>query len=138
MTEKTYPKVGSAAIISDPVRDAILLGKRGKEPNLARWVMPGGKIELFESIDAAAEREVREETGLFVKVMARIGIFEILDPPEHSVFVLSLTKVVGGELRAGDDLSEVRWVHRYDLPSIDLSAPCRAALITAGWMGDRP
>src|SRR5258708_28263736 len=93
MTER--PKVGSAAMI---YRDHgyLVLGKRGKEPNKGKWVIPGGKIEHMESIDQAVIREVQEETGLEVVVDKRLGIFEIITPPEHSVFVLSLCHAVGG------------------------------------------
>lgn len=129
------PIVGSAALVIDVRTEGrfILLGQRGKQPNHGRWVMPGGKIEHGESIASAAEREVLEETGLEVEVTDRLGIFEILQPPEHSVFVLSAAKVTGGTLQAGDDLMAVQWVNEYQLPFTDLSWPCRSALREIGW-----
>lgn len=129
-----YPKVGSAAIIREGSDHCLVLGQRGKQPNAGKWVMPGGKVEWGETIDQAVVREVREETGLIVRVVERLGIFEIVDPNEHSVFVLSEVVVEGGDFKAGDDLIVVRWVFREELPKIDLSSPCRAALETVGWL----
>lgn len=130
------PTVGSAALIIHEDRSRILLGRRAKDPNRGRWVMPGGKIERYESIDEAVIREVREETALDVDVVERLGIFEIIEPPEHVLFVLTEVRVIGGISSPGDDLDDLMWVFRSQLPDTDLSDPCRATLSAVGWIDE--
>jgi 8-oxo-dGTP diphosphatase len=134
MASAMRPHVGSAALVVNEIDGSVLLGQRGKEPNYGKWVMPGGKIEWGESIEDAAIREVKEETGLEVEVVERLGIFEILEPPTHSVFVLSLARVQGGVLQAGSDLMHVTFVPWRELPDVGLSEPCRAALASLGYL----
>lgn len=131
------PRLGSAVLVTDG--DGVLLGRRGKEPNYGKWVLPGGKIEPFESIDEAAVREVEEETGLAVSIRCRLGVFEIIDSPrEHRVIVYSEAEPTGGELRAGDDLLDVRFVKRSELSQLDLTPVVRSVLEAAGWLKPKP
>jgi 8-oxo-dGTP diphosphatase len=117
---KTTPRLGSAVVVLDG--DCVLLGIRGKEPNKGKWVLPGGKIKPFESIEHAAIREIREETGLAVEVQGQLGVWEIIDPPEeHRVIVYSLARLIGGKLEAASDLDEVRFCHRDELDALDIS-----------------
>ena len=128
-----FPRAGSAVVVVDG--DSILLGTRAKEPNRGKWVLPGGKIEAFESIEDAARREAREETGLEVEVTAQLGAFEIINPPdEHRLIVFSRAEPVGGTLRAGSDLSELRFWRREDLEQLPLSDFVRDVLETFGWL----
>src|SRR3954447_2705217 len=81
---KPLPRIGSAVIVLDG--GSVLLGVRDKEPNRGKWVLPGGKVRPFESIDEAARREIREETGLEIAVERQLGVWEIIEPPaEHRV-----------------------------------------------------
>jgi 8-oxo-dGTP diphosphatase len=124
------PRLGSAVVVLDG--DRVLLGVRNKEPNRGRWVLPGGKVNPFESIDAAAQREIREETGLEVIVERQLGVWEIINPPaEHRVIVYSLATPVGGALRASSDLSEVKFYSRDELSTIDLTETVRGVLAAA-------
>jgi ADP-ribose pyrophosphatase YjhB (NUDIX family) len=124
---KALPRIGSAVIVIDG--DAVLLGVRNKEPHRGKWVLPGGKVRPFESIDDAARREIREETGLEIDVKGQLGVWEIIEPPsEHRVIVYSLAHRTGGRLKASSDLSDVRFWNIDDLDSVDLTPTVRSVL----------
>ena len=125
------PRLGSAVVVRDGQK--VLLGIRAKEPNKGKWVLPGGKIERFESIEDAAIRETREETGLLVSIEAQLGVWEIIDPPEHRVIVYSLARPLGGELKASSDLDDVRFCNREELAALDVSPIVRSVLATVPW-----
>jgi 8-oxo-dGTP diphosphatase len=98
--------------------NSILLIERGREPLKGYWSLPGGLVETGEKLEAAAAREVLEETGLRVKPQKMFEIFErIMRDPSgraqyHYVLVDYICKLVDGKLRAGDDVSDVEWVTR--------------------------
>lgn len=107
------PIVGVGAVIVENGR--VLLARRGKPPLEGQWSLPGGVVELGETLRAAAEREALEETGLVVEAGE---VLEVLDriipgqndvPQYHYVLVDFLCSRRGGELRAGGDASEVAW-----------------------------
>lgn len=102
------PCVG--AIVRDDV-GRLLMIRRGQEPALGSWSLPGGRVEPGESDEEAVAREVAEETGLTVRVGALIGRIEI-PAPDGGVFDIGdyAADVIGGELRPGDDATEAAWV----------------------------
>src|SRR2546427_853345 len=116
---ETLPRIGSALLVQDEA-DRILLGRRNKDPQRGSWVIPGGKINAFESIAEAAARELQEETGLKVEVGCQFRAYEIVNPPsEHRIVIYSWARVVEGVPKASDDLSEVRFFSSeelFDLP----------------------
>jgi len=107
------PIVSVGAVIIDQAR--VLLVKRGSPPLLGEWSLPGGVVELGETLRAAAEREAREETGLTVEpgevleVVDRIVPGKNGAPQYHYVLIDFLCMVTGGELRAGGDAADAQW-----------------------------
>jgi ADP-ribose pyrophosphatase YjhB (NUDIX family) len=102
-------------------RDAILLVERGRDPLKGYWSLPGGLVETGERLEAAVVREVFEETALQVKPAGLFQLFERIMPDAkgrveyHYVLADFVCKVVGGDLRAGDDVSSAAWVRQSKL-----------------------
>jgi len=125
---RRYPKrplVGVGAILIRGYR--ILMAQRGKIPLKGWWSLPGGALETGELLVDGIRREVREETGLEVKPVRMFQIFERIMRDSagaveyHYVLVDYLCRVVGGTLRAGDDVAHVEWVRRRDLPALQIT-----------------
>ena len=101
------PFLGVGALIVDGPN--ILLCRRGKEPYLGYWSLPGGAVELGEPVVEALLREVREETGLEVSIVRLAEIYERIAPDAegrteyHFVLLDYLCRVESGKLKAGDD-----------------------------------
>jgi len=110
------------------VRDGrALLIRRGKEPLYGRWVVPGGTVELGESLEDALVREMEEETGLRVEPVEILTVFDRIHREEgqvvqHFVIVDYLCRWRSGEARAGSDALEVAWASASELAAYDLPA----------------
>lgn len=105
------------------IRDgSVLLIERGREPQQGYWSLPGGVVEVGERLEDALRREVREETGLLVRPLAVVEIFERIlrdaegRPEYHYVLIDYVCEVTGGEARAADDARRLEWVKREELP----------------------
>jgi 8-oxo-dGTP diphosphatase len=92
-----------------PSERGVVLIRRASEPFAGQWALPGGFVELGETVEEAAAREAAEETGLAVEVARLIGVYSEpeRDPRGHNVSVAFLVRVLSGELAAGTDASEV-------------------------------
>ncbi len=107
------PLVGVGAVIVDDGR--VLLVKRGHSPLAGEWSIPGGVLEVGETLRQAAIREAREETCLAVEPADLLGVYDrVLRDDDgrthyHYVLIDFLCRRVGGEARAADDADEVRW-----------------------------
>ena len=110
------------AIITDDA-GRLLLIQRGHEPEEGRWSLPGGRVRPGESDPEAVAREVREETGLHVEPGALVGAVE-RPAPGGAVFDIYdyAASVSGGQLAAGDDAADARWVHPSDIDRLELTS----------------
>lgn len=110
------PVAGVGAVVIE--RERVLLVRRGQEPLLGEWSLPGGKVELGETLEEAIVREVREETGLAVQPIQILKAFDRIDRDTtarvrfHYVLVDFLCAVLPGaeEPQARTDISDARWV----------------------------
>jgi ADP-ribose pyrophosphatase len=103
----------------------VLLVRRGKPPRQGKWAVPGGKVEAGETLRQAAEREVREETGIEVRAGEVVHVFELIDRDGdtlrfHYVIIDLMAEYLGGEPRAADDASDARWFGAEELGDHDV------------------
>lgn len=110
MPAPTTPKLTADAVIVDPARGVVLI-RRAREPFRGMWALPGGFVEVGETVEAACRREAREETGLDVEPVQLLGVYSepARDPRGHTVSAVFLCRVIGGEVCGADDASEARW-----------------------------
>jgi ADP-ribose pyrophosphatase YjhB (NUDIX family) len=136
------PLIGVGAVVVQDGR--VLLVQRGREPLKGQWSLPGGLLELGESLEAGVAREVEEETGLRVRP---VELIELLDRIHrdgarvryHYVIADYLCRVTGGELGAASDAAAVRWVERaeWNSHSALVLDPITVRVIEAGWQRAR-
>jgi ADP-ribose pyrophosphatase YjhB (NUDIX family) len=144
--------VGVGAVIVDSGRVVVI--RRGRAPLLGEWSIPGGVVELGETVREAAAREAIEETGLVVDVGEprgpesirgqpavgpgrMLGVFDrvVLDDAGrvrfHYVLVDILCTVISGELCAGGDAADARWVNQEELQALPIEEAAREVLFNA-------
>jgi 8-oxo-dGTP diphosphatase len=150
------PLVGVGAVIVDAStrEKRVVVIKRGRAPLLGEWSIPGGVAELGETVRETAAREALEETGLVVDVGgfrgpgsisgqpasgpgSVLGVFDRVVRDEtgrvrfHYLLVDILCHVVSGELRAGEDAAEARWLTREELVGFPIEEEARGVLLRA-------
>jgi 8-oxo-dGTP diphosphatase len=115
----------------------LLVIRRGQPPSAGSWSVPGGRCRPGEAATAACVREVAEETGLEVTVVRRAGRVERA-APGGGIYMIDdfVCTLDGGELRAGDDAIDARWVTRAELVGLDLVPELYAALDEWGVLPD--
>lgn len=119
------PYVGVGAVI---VQDGkVLIVKRKYDPLAGQWSLPGGGVELGETLEDSIVREMLEETGLEIEVGPVIEVFDRITRDSsgqvryHFVLVDYLCWPVGGELQASSDVEDARFVEPADLPRYNLT-----------------
>jgi 8-oxo-dGTP diphosphatase len=122
----TRPIVGVGAVILCP--EGVVLVKRRHEPLAGQWSLPGGAVEVGETLEQSIAREVEEETGLIVDVGPIVEVFDriLLDEDGrvqyHFVLIDYLCRPTGGQLSAGSDVDEAVIVDPRALDPYELTA----------------
>ena len=129
------PYVGVGAVI---VQDGkVLIVKRKYEPLAGQWSIPGGAVELGETLEASVAREMLEETGLEIEVGPVIEVFDRITRDEqdqvsyHFVLVDYLCWPIGGRLAASSDVADARFVDPPDLPQYNLTVKATQVIARA-------
>lgn len=134
-SSREYPErpiVGIGGVIID--RGRALLIRRGSEPLLGEWSIPGGTLELGETLEVGVARELLEETGMAVRVLELIEVFDRIylnpdaageqdkkNPRFHYVIADYLCEVISGEPRAGSDVTDVAFSREDELAGFHLT-----------------
>ena len=119
------PQVAIGAVVIQ--NDKILLVKRNKEPGKGDWAIPGGSVKLGETLQQAAEREIREETGLRIKAREPVYIFDAIVRDErgqirfHYVIIDLTADFISGEPVPSDDAADARWFSPEELEGFKVS-----------------
>ena len=125
--KRDYPErpiIGIGAVIVSGHR--ALLVRRNTEPLRGEWSVPGGMLELGETLHDGVRREVLEETGLTVEPGEVLDVFDSIFTDAagrtqyHYVLIDYLCRVISGEARPASDVSDVRWVSEDALPAMGL------------------
>lgn len=139
-----YPRVGVGGVVVN--RGRVLLIRRGQQPLKGRWSLPGGLVEVGETLTQALRRELKEETGLDVEPVQVIGIFERILLARrssverrrvryHYVLIDYACTLRGGrgapKLRPATDVTEARWVRPERLRDYHVTAQARKVMLDA-------
>jgi ADP-ribose pyrophosphatase len=122
----THPVVAVGAIVFRNNR--VLMVRRGQAPSRDLWAIPGGRVEIGETLQEAAEREILEETGIAIQAQEPVYTFDYIEregsaPPRFHYVIIDLNAdYIDGEIRAGDDAAEARWVAPEELAGLNVSS----------------
>jgi 8-oxo-dGTP diphosphatase len=132
------PVIGVGGVIIN--HGCAVLIRRGAEPLLGQWSIPGGAIELGETLEEAVRRELREETGLEVRVLELIELFDRIyvddsstskdrkKPRFHFIIADYLCELLGGEPHAGSDVTDIAFAREDELAKFHLTEKATSVL----------
>ena len=130
-----YPMIGVGALVLKEGR--MLLVKRSQEPSKGKWSVPGGRLELGETISEAVKREVLEECGVQIEIVRILNVMDnILRDDDgriryHFVLIDLLANYLSGEPEAQSDAEECRWVTPAELAKVDMNPRLRDVIMRA-------
>jgi len=112
------PLPATAALVLNH-RNQLLLVKRLIEPAKGKWCLPGGFIEIDETIEEAVLRELKEETGIIGEIEGLVDFFSQMSQHYRAILIFGYkVKILGGELKAGDDAEDAGFFGLDALPPI--------------------
>lgn len=133
------PRVGVGAVVIEDGR--VLLVRRGVPPSRGLWAIPGGGLNLGESLAQAAEREIQEETGIIIEAGEPIYSFDFIerDPDGrirfHYVIIDLMAHYRSGEPQGADDALEARWFAPDEVLTVPISKNTVKLLRSIGFLG---
>lgn len=136
------PRVAVGAVVFKD--DRVLLVRRGQPPSEGLWAIPGGAVELGETLQQAAEREVWEETGVRVVAGKPVYVFDVIKHDErnrvryHYVIADLSARYLRGEPSARDDAADARWIAAEELDTLPVNATTLQLLRDTLGFGSRP
>ena len=134
------PRVAVGAVVFKD--ECVLLVRRGQPPAEDLWAIPGGSVEIGETLQEAAEREILEETGIQIRASKPIYTFDVIDRDAggkvrfHYVIVDLAADYVRGEPSPGDDAIEARWVSATEINGFAVSSATLKLLKTRFGFGN--
>jgi 8-oxo-dGTP diphosphatase len=132
--------VGVGTVVFNAQGEIVLI-KRGKDPHYGRWMIPGGSLEWGETLEQAAVREVREETGLDIEIETFVDFFQAISPEApgyHFLIMDYAARAIAGSIAAGSDALEARWVAVDSLVAYDLTPELLIVIDKARRLTRRP
>jgi 8-oxo-dGTP diphosphatase len=114
MAAAKTPLLATDCVVLD-AKNRVLLIRRGNAPFKGRYALPGGFVDLGETVEDACRRELLEETGVKAGRLTLVGVYSDpkRDPRGHTVSTVFLTRVRSASAKAGDDAAAVEWVDRW-------------------------
>jgi 8-oxo-dGTP diphosphatase len=126
--KREYPDAPVVGVGGVVIRDGrALLIRRGSAPLIGQWSIPGGSLDLGETIPEGIRRELKEETGIDVRVVELIEVFERIFRDDagkiqyHFVIVDYLCEYIAGEAQAASDVTDAAWVREDELERYSLT-----------------
>jgi ADP-ribose pyrophosphatase len=132
-----HPQVAVGAVVFRGGK--VLLVKRIKDPQKETWAIPGGSVNLGETLQEAAEREIKEETGLTIRAKKPVHTFDLIERDEkgrirfHYVIIDLEADYVSGRLRPADDALDAGWFNPEELADIAVTQATRNLLQRLGF-----
>jgi ADP-ribose pyrophosphatase len=132
-----HPQVAVGAVVFRGGK--VLLVKRIKDPQKKTWAIPGGSVNLGETLQEAAEREIKEETGLTIRAKNPVHTFDFIERDEkgrirfHYVIIDLEADYVCGRLRPADDALDAGWFSPEELTDIEATESTRKLLQRLGF-----
>lgn len=115
--------------------DRVLLVERGKDPSKGKWGLPGGIVEVGETLHQAITREVKEETGILIKPQKLITVFDSIRRDQngksryHYILFEYLCEYISGDISPDSDAPDAKWVPLDDLDSVDIMSSTKKFIL---------
>lgn len=137
LKQPSIPKVAVGAVVIEEGK--VLLVKRKYPPKKGKWAIPGGSVNLGESLQAAAEREIMEETGLIIKAKEPVYTFDLIERDSkgkilfHYVVVDLSAEYVSGDIHPADDVSDAGWFAPDEIEGLEITETTKKLLDKMGF-----